>query len=129
MLIDHKATHVYLVNDYQFMPGVNSVSKKDWEKIKVHPHVKHLLEEEKMKVISEKDTAEEGEHSLAEFDAKKSSKVIEGTFDLELLNAWDSDEKRKPVRLAISNQIKKIMGKAYPKPGDSEETEAKHFKT
>lgn len=128
MLIDHKATHVYFVSDYQFMPGVNSVSKEEWEKIKAHPHVQHLIEDDKMKVLSEKDSSKEGEHTLAEFDVKKATKVIEQTFDLELLSTWDSDEKRKPLRLAITNQMKKIMGKAYSKREESGENEASDIK-
>ena len=130
MLIDHRGMHVYIVGEQRFMPGVNSITKDEWDKIKDHPHVKHLLEAEKMQVLSDREVAgvEEGEsaplHSLKEFEQKDALKVIDQTFDVDLLKSWEMDEKRKPVRIAIIAKVKKIMGSAFEK----EEPEAKHFK-
>jgi len=135
MLIDHKATHVYLVGDFKFMPGVNSVSKQDWEKIKDHPHVKFKLENDDLKIISDKESGDEQEsaaagvpaamHSLMEFSPKDALRIVDSTFDVDLLKSWEQDEKRKVVRVAIVAQVKKIMGSAF----QSSDPEATHFKS
>ena len=127
MLIDHKANHVYVVEDFSFMPGVNSLTKVQWDKLKKHEHVKYRLDNDLMKVISDDASEAEGGHSLAKFDIVKSTKLIEETYDLDLLNAWQEDEKRKNVKAVVTAQLKKIMGPAFDK--NEVDTEPKHFKS
>ena len=106
MLIENRETRVYIVGEVKLMPGVNQISKNEWNHVKGHPHVMHRLDDELLKVIDQEDAADGEVHSIKEFQPKQAEKIIKQTFDEKLLNDWLADEKRGSVKAAISAQLK-----------------------
>ena len=102
-----------MVGSLKLLPGINSVSKEQWQAVATHPHVESKIESGDLEVVSMKEADQEGfdatqVHSLDEFKNQKALKIIEGTYDINLLKTWGAQEKRGQIKQACNDQIARI---------------------
>lgn len=99
------------VKEKLFYPGTNHISLHEWNGIKKHPGIKHLMSK-KANLLHwiNNNTPEEGkpDHALKNLDAQDALIAINKTADVNLLKDWSDIETRREIRTAIDKQIKKI---------------------
>ena len=83
----------------RLMPGANEVEDEAWEKVKDFRAVKRRLESGEYEVLQGKSDGIKG------FTAKKAAELVKETYDMSLLEKWDSEETRPSVRKALKEQI------------------------
>lgn len=117
MLIEYKKANVltatYAISERQcgsvrFMPGVNDISRKDWEKVKDLPKVKELMQEEVISLVLKEEPEAGGESGILDLKPQEAAAVIKKTFDLEVLEDWKSKDSRKAVLKSLDHQIKYV---------------------
>lgn len=99
------------------VPGVNRISKEDWEEFSKHPDIKEMISNEdgKIQVVKEAkeippENKDEDVHpDLAKMSVKEAVKVVEQCLNKELLNEWKSHEGRKAVLNVIEKQLDKLV--------------------
>lgn len=95
-------------------PGVNEVNAEQFERatkksLQWAAWIKEGLVEIKQK------PADAGE-GLGHFSAAEAKKLIEETFDVELLEAWEHEEKRSAVAKAIRDRSKFLASEFAKRP-------------
>lgn len=113
-------------------PGVNAhIDDDDWEKVAKNPIVKQKIEDEVIvpmpsklkstKKAEDKKKVEEdiqneledgASQDLAEYAVKDAIKLVQETFDVEVLKTWKYEEKRGKVTKAIEEQLDQIEQQA-----------------
>ncbi len=109
-------------------PGVNpNINDEDWEKVAKNPVVNKKIENDIIVAMTSKlKTAKKAEdkkqvqesiqkeldngasNDLAEYSAKEAIKLIEETYDVEMLKNWKYEEKRGKVVKSIEEQLSLI---------------------
>ena len=124
MLIEYKKANILtaafainpkLCDTVRFMPGVNEISRKRWEKVKDLPKIKRLLDNKTIFLISAEDPTVEGESGILGLKPQEASVVIKKTFNLEILEDWKSKDTRKAVIKTLEYQIKHVNDQAGKK--------------
>lgn len=114
------------------IPVVGTIELNDerWEKIKYayskdgkskkeHPTIKAMIDEGWLEEINA-----EKKKALADLKPKDALEVVESTVDMKMLEMWKATEKRKPVFVAIQNQIKRLKGESVEADQSSDEVDA-----
>lgn len=111
-----------------FRPGWNNFPKAVWDQNADHPQIRKLIkkgvlvlfcEKAKVKVLNKKTgrtkfvTKEVGMDDkpikLRYFDEKLALKIVKETWDRDLLQMWDDDERRHKVKRALRKQIEPLL--------------------
>lgn len=111
------------------VPGVNNFDQAEWDKLKKHPVIKHMLEtkeengEYTLVVVKEDKAtppASPGSEPVApvaptdvtkelkDLSSKDAKDAIKLVFDLEQLKSWLESETRAPVKKEIEAQIELV---------------------
>jgi hypothetical protein len=98
------------------LPGVNEIEKKEWENFGKHPLVSAHVGEGNLII-------HEGTTTLKDMKLNEAKRVIEGTFDLHLLEKWSGQDKRAAVLTAIQKQMKKVNESVALKDDEKDEDE------
>ena len=129
MLIEYKKANIltttYAITPKQcgsvrFMPGINEISRKEWEKVKDAPKVNRLLSDEILVLVVKDDPKIESESGILDLKPQEASVVIKRTFSLETLEDWKSKDNRKAVITALDRQIKHVNDHAVKKKKEGE---------
>lgn len=98
-------------------PGNNEMEENVWESLSKHPKVQERINTGKYimiapDLVSEEDKKIEEENgaseSLSGYSVSKAKDLVKGTYDLELLEKWETEESRSKVKAQIKSQIKKV---------------------
>lgn len=90
-----------------FIPGINTVEKKDWEALKKDAVIRHHLDNDIF--IEIKDDAEKNaKPGLLDFEEGKACVLVSQTWDEKLLRAWLAEDKRGSVVDAIRKQLEDL---------------------
>ncbi len=108
MVKNLKPTIITLSDDVVLMPGLNKVDSKVVEKESFKKSAKLYLENSYIEMVSYE--AEEGSSgtSLKDLKAKDAIKVVNESFDVEVLSSWLEVETREGVKKAIKKQLADI---------------------
>jgi hypothetical protein len=107
MLIEWTQPSLFTINQQPptppvtLMPGVNELEKKIWGEVEKHPLVQVHIGEGTLIV-------HKGDATLKEMKINDAKRVIEGTFDLHLLEKWAGQDTRAGIQTAIKAQMKRV---------------------
>lgn len=94
----------------------NTKTKDKDGKFKPHPTIKAMLDEGWLEEIYSTP-----QKALVDLKPRDAMEVVEATVDMKLLAEWKKSEKRKPVSMAIDNQMKRLRGEVIEAGQSSEQ--------
>ncbi|MDF2657769.1 MAG: hypothetical protein K0Q94_560 [Paenibacillus sp.] len=129
MLVHNKGDYVRKYQGIRLIPGVNKINDKDWVKFVSHPLNQQLVDDGEIvpQIAPDKQEREGGikPRGLVDMNAGEVAALVKETFDLQLLDELEAEEKsgeyRKGVLTAIEKQraeIQKSIEEARKKAED-----------
>lgn len=112
-----RKSEVYF-DDIVFRPGINThIITKQWNKLQSHPGIQQYLKWNAIEIIDQVqqipvfDPNQQASQlaNLSTFSVKDAQKIIEETYDVNLLNTWLTTETRIPVTNSINQRITNIQ--------------------
>lgn len=103
--IKNNTMRVMMIGSSMLIPGMNSINGDDYAVYKAVIKEKHELGE--LTDLSEDEDCDFAE-GLLKYDEKKAVALAETCNDIETLEGWLKDEKRKKVVASINKQLKAL---------------------
>lgn len=117
IIVNNKKTGLIGFEDVTIMPGPNTISEVIAKKMQSHPVIKIMIEEGQLE-FPEHITEELGVSKLSPNEAIA---LVETTVDSDLLKSWVKSDERKPVKVAIEKQLKKLSEPTQLRGGNKSE--------
>lgn len=119
-LVNYTCSNIFRVDGVRFVPGLNKLSRGQWDSIKNHPLLPKRFEKGHLEWVKGRSPDDYNESPVEEveadasgelsaFKAPEAIELIESTYDLELLKSWQESEARKGVSSAIEKQIDALI--------------------
>lgn len=87
-------------------PGINAFGASEWAEICGLSKAVERCKDAGL--LIETPASERWNQSLAEFDLETARRLVNGSNDLQALNAWRSNEPRQGLQIVITERIEKI---------------------
>jgi hypothetical protein len=103
---------VFQGGNVKILPGLNTLTDKQWSQIKDHPKVAAAVESGLLEIIE--GPAAKGQkpkdeiESLAKYDQNTAISAVGGQMDASVLASWRKGEKRPMVLKAIKDQLEAV---------------------
>lgn len=109
MIINRTKSNPYKCEQVRIMPGINNIPSKEWDTIKSHPAVTHMITTGVLVIVGG-DAEKPKEFSDLPIETAKT--ILKETWDIKTLNEFKSKEIDKKGRgeilVAIDDQIKSL---------------------
>ena len=111
MLVRYNKKNIYQIEGFRFMPGINNIDGKLFDKMKKYDTFKFRIDRKIIEVVeSEKSpsTVKDGVSAYADKTVKEMEAFIGEIYKKELLEQIIAEDKRPAVKKAVNEQLEKI---------------------